>query len=90
MLHCDHQDTEPCTRAIHAEANGIAWAARNGVGLEGCEVHVTNLPCPSCSLLMINAGIARVVYDQDYRIRDGVALLHEALIEVVEYGRIAT
>jgi hypothetical protein len=39
---------------------------------------------------MINAGIARVVYDQDYRIRDGVALLHEALIEVVEYGRIAT
>lgn len=90
MQHCDHQNAEPCTRAVHAEANGISWAARSGVSLEGSEVHITNLPCPNCSLLLINSGICRVVWDLDYRVRDGLDLLHEALIEVVEYGKITT
>lgn len=88
MLHCDHQNGEPCTRAVHAEANGISWAARNGVSLEDSEVHITNLPCPNCSLLIINSGIIRVVYDQDYRIRDGIELLAEANLEVVRYDSI--
>lgn len=90
MLHCDHTDSQPCTRAVHAEANGIAWAARNGVALEGSEVHITNLPCPSCTLLIINAGISRVVYDLDYRIRDGLALLREASIDVIQYDMIGS
>lgn len=88
MDHCHHDDGEPCNRAVHAEANGIAWAARNGVPLEGCEVHITNLPCPNCALLIINAGIKRVVWDEDYRVREGLHLLHEASIIVERYGRI--
>lgn len=88
MLHCDHQDSQPCTRAVHAEANGITWAARNGVSLNGAECHITNLPCPNCALLLINAGITRIVWDQDYRIRDSLLLFREALIQVEQFGTI--
>lgn len=88
MGHCAHVEDEPCTRAVHAEANGITWAARNGVALIGCEVHITNLPCPNCALLMINAGIARVVYDEDYRLHEGLSLLREASIRIEQYGKI--
>jgi deoxycytidylate deaminase len=48
------------------------------------------LPCPNCALLMINAGIARVVWDEDYRIRDSLTLFHEASILVERYGSIAS
>ena len=51
---------------------------------------MTNLPCPNCALLMINAGILRVVYDEDYRIHDGLDLFREASIEVIQYDMIAT
>lgn len=88
MLHCHHEDAEPCDRAVHAEANGIAWAARNGIALEESELHVTNLPCPNCALLVINAGIVRVVWDEDYRIRTSLDLFREASITVERYGRI--
>jgi dCMP deaminase len=88
MPHCDHQTDDPCTRAVHAEANGIAWAARNGISLEASEVHITNLPCPNCALLIINAGVIRVVWDEDYRIRTSLDLFHEASILVERYGRI--
>jgi dCMP deaminase len=90
MLHCDHQNTEPCTRSVHAEANGIAWAARNGVSLDGAEVHLTDSPCPSCALLLINAGIVRVVYDREYRIKDGIELLREANLVVLRYDMIGS
>lgn len=81
--HCYHRGSaEPCARAVHAEASAISWAARNGVTLDGSEAHITNLPCPACSLLLINAGISRVVYCEDYRVRDGVTLLHQAGVDV--------
>lgn len=48
--------------ASHAEANLIAFAAREGIRTAGCTVHVTHHPCSACSRTLIQAGIARVVY----------------------------
>ncbi|MCA1800000.1 MAG: hypothetical protein LC650_01735 [Actinobacteria bacterium] len=73
---------QPCLTAEHAERNAIAWAARNGVKLEGCEVHVTHMPCLACAMSLINAGVERVTYRNPYRILDGVNLLRQAGIEV--------
>lgn len=81
-----HLDTcpavNPCTIAAHAEVNAIAFAARHGVALEGSTLYVTMLPCLSCSLLIVNAGVVRVVFDQPYRDNSGLSLLLEAGIEV--------
>ncbi len=46
---------------VHAEANAIAAAARNGHRLMGATAYVTFCPCPQCAALLIQAGIARVI-----------------------------
>jgi dCMP deaminase len=73
---------QPCTTAIHAETNAIAFAARHGVGLEGATLYSTHLPCIPCSQLIINSGIIRVLYIHPYRITDGQELLRAAAIDI--------
>ncbi len=69
MLHCYHAplDDRPCERTVHAEANAIAFAARNGVSTGGAVLYTTHSPCVTCARLIINAGIMEVIYEQVYR-----------------------
>lgn len=48
---------------VHAEANLIAHAANHGVKLQGCTVYTTLHPCAQCAALLVQAGVATVVYD---------------------------
>lgn len=84
--HCVHTLAEDaritCERSVHAEANAIAYAARYGVATEGCTIYVTHQPCINCSKLIINSGIARVVYRYPYRLTEGIDLLREVGISV--------
>lgn len=73
---------EPCLTAEHAERNAIAWAARNGVRLEGGTLHVTDAPCYNCAMSVVNAGLIEVVYVRPYRLTHGVDLLITASIRV--------
>lgn len=47
--------------AAHAEANLIAFAAREGIRTRGCTVYVTIPPCAACARTLIQAGVAEVV-----------------------------
>lgn len=47
--------------ASHAEANLVAFAAREGIRTAGCTVYVTHHPCSACARTLIQAGIAKVV-----------------------------
>ncbi|AUV60751.1 deoxycytidylate deaminase [Gordonia phage Biskit] len=82
MPHCVHTDDQPCTRAVHAEVNCIASAARYGVSLTGAEVYVTHSPCVSCAGLLINAGISKVTFYIPFRDEAGINLLEEAGVNV--------
>jgi dCMP deaminase len=53
-------------RGLHAEQNAIIQAAYYGVSINGATLYCTNLPCIICTKMLINAGIARVVYEQGY------------------------
>ena len=69
--HCDDvghlmQDGH-CVRTVHAEANAIVQAARNGVRLEGGDIYVTASPCFGCFKLIANAGLGRIVFGEFYR-----------------------
>lgn len=86
MPHCVHTDDSPCTRAVHAEVNVIASAARYGTSLRRAELYVTHSPCPSCAALLINAGISRVHYIEAFRDLDGLDLLNLAGIVVRKKG----
>lgn len=55
-----------CIRTTHAEQNAICQAARFGIALEGGTIYVKMAPCYTCAKMIINAGIKRVVCNQDY------------------------
>lgn len=73
---------EGCRTSIHAEANALAYCARDGIAVGGATIYTTLSPCYPCSQLIIAAGLVRVVYDRTYRDSSGVDLLRNAGIEV--------
>jgi len=65
----------------HAEENAITQAAYHGVSLRGATVYTTFAPCLQCTKMIINSGIAEVVYNAEYPLNDtSIALLDEARI----------
>lgn len=67
---------------LHAEANAITKVAKSGNSSKGATMYVTASPCLECAKLIIQSGIKRVVYKDEYRLTDGVDLLRRAGIEV--------
>lgn len=54
------------SRAVHAEANAIAQAAKHGISTDGASIYVTLEPCISCLKLVISAGIREVYYETTF------------------------
>ena len=68
---------------LHAEANAITKLARSSNSSDGATLYVTASPCIECAKLIIQSGIKRVIYTEQYRLTDGVDLLKRAGIEVI-------
>ena len=77
----DNNTTKPYV--LHAEANAITKLARSSNNSDGATLYVTASPCLECAKLIIQSGIKRVVYGEDYRLNDGIELLRRAKIEVL-------
>ncbi|MBU0979319.1 MAG: cytidine/deoxycytidylate deaminase family protein [Nanoarchaeota archaeon] len=56
-----------CVRTVHAEANAICQAARNGVNINGASIYITASPCYNCFKLIGNSGLKEVFYGEFYR-----------------------
>lgn len=80
---CEGEDGLTLPYVLHAEANAITKIARSGNNSDGATLYVTDSPCIECAKLIIQAGIARVVYARSYRLTEGIDLLKRAGIEVV-------
>ncbi len=68
---------------LHAEANAITKLARSSNNSDGATLYVTASPCIECAKLIIQAGIKRVIYGEEYRLSDGLDLMRKAGIEVL-------
>ncbi len=77
-----HDVTKPYV--LHAEANAITKVARSNNSSEDATLYVTSSPCIECAKLIIQSGIKRVVYADSYRLSDGIDLLEQVDIELVE------
>ncbi len=80
---CEEEDGLTKPYVLHAEANAITKVARSNNSSDGATLYVTASPCLECSKLIIQAGIRRVVFNELYRLSDGIALLRRAGIECV-------
>ncbi len=65
LSNCSESGSLP-SRAIHAEANAIAQAAKHGISTQGASIYVTLEPCLSCLKLIISSGIKSVFYETDF------------------------
>src|SRR6266511_3221320 len=77
--------------ASHAEANLIAFAARNGIRTEFCMVVTTHVPCATCARTLIQAGILKVLYGKgtfqalEVELESTRAMFSEAGVELEPY-----
>ena len=90
LAHCDEagheMENDHCVRTIHAEANAIVQAARNGVRIEGAEIFVTASPCYDCFKMIANAGITKIHYGEFYRDERILRHAKELGIELIKLG----
>lgn len=88
--HCDDaghmMEDGHCVRTVHAEANAIIQAARNGVRIDGAGIYVTASPCWQCFKMIANAGIRRVVFGEFYRDQRIFQAAASARVELVDFG----
>ena len=76
--------TEHCLRTVHAEQNAICQAAKRGISIEGATVYARMTPCRTCTMLLINCGIKKVVCERKYQLfEESEQLFAEAGIELV-------
>ena len=80
---CEDENKITKPYVLHAEANAITKVARSNNSSEGATLYVTCSPCIECAKLIVQAGIVRVVYNQQYRIEDGINLLKRAGVETI-------
>jgi dCMP deaminase len=97
LLHCDEEGhdmrkvfntdgtiTQHCVRTLHAEQNAIIQAARFGIPLEGATLYCKMTPCRTCAMMIINAGIKRVVCEKHYHAdADTIEYFKQANIELI-------
>ena len=71
LPHCDEvghmMEDGHCVATIHAEANAIIQAAKNGVRVDGADIYITASPCWNCFKIVTNAGIKNIYYGEFYR-----------------------
>ncbi len=79
---CEDENNVSKPYVLHAEANALTKVARSNNSSDGATLYVTASPCMECSKLIIQSGIKRVVYGEQYRLMDGVELLIRAGVQV--------
>lgn len=79
---CEDENNKTKPYVLHAEANAITKVAKSNNSSEGATLYITTSPCMECAKLIIQSGIKRIVFCNNYRTDDGIELLHRAGIEV--------
>jgi dCMP deaminase len=87
LPHCSEvghmMENDHCVATIHAEANAILQAARNGVMIDGATLYVTASPCWNCFKAAANSGVVRICYGEFYRDERSLNVAQQAHIELV-------
>ena len=80
---CEDADGDTQWYVLHAEANAITKLAKSTQNSDGSTLYLTLSPCRDCCKLIIQSGIKRVIFKEDYRELDGLKILREAGIALL-------
>jgi dCMP deaminase len=85
---CEDENDITKSYVLHAEANAITKVAKSNNSSDGSTLYITTSPCVECAKLIIQSGIIRVVFQEKYRITDGLDLLERAEIKLIHIAEI--
>lgn len=85
---CEDVDGNTHWYVLHAEANAILKTARSTQDISGSTLYLTLSPCKDCCKMIIQSGIKRIVYIEDYRDLDGIKVLRSSGIEIIKISDI--
>ena len=80
---CEDENNNTKAYVLHAEANALTKLAKSTQSSVDSTLYVTMSPCYECSKLIIQTGITKVIFNEIYRISDGLDLLRKSGIEVI-------
>ena len=83
--HSSGMDEDGITHTVHAEANIIAFCAKNGISTDNSVLYTTLSPCEKCAELIVQSGIGEITYIEKYRDSSGLQILHNQGILVNSY-----
>lgn len=72
---------------VHAEQNVISFCAKQGIPTDGLTMYITLSPCATCAKLMVQCGIKRVVYLNEYKDKSGIKFLKDCGVQVEKYNK---
>ena len=88
LPHCDDvghmMEDGHCVRTLHAEANAIIQAAKNGTRIDAAAIYVTASPCWTCFKTIANAGLQKIVFGEFYRDQRIYEMSKELAIELLD------
>lgn len=81
---CEDDEGNTQWFVLHAEANAILKLARSTQSAKDATLYLTLSPCKECSKLILQAGIRKLVYVDDYKDNDGITFLRNHGIEILQ------
>ncbi len=75
---CEDENNQTHWYVLHAEANAITKVAKSTNNAKNATLYITLSPCKECSKLILQAGIKRIVYSQQYKDVEGLSILKKA------------
>jgi dCMP deaminase len=82
---CEDENGETKWYVLHAEANAILKVAKSTQNCHGATLYLTMSPCKECSKLILQAGISRLVFLNEYKDKSGINFLKKAKIEITHF-----
>lgn len=94
LSHCEDvgcvMEDGHCVTTVHAEANAILQAAKNGIPIDNAELYTTASPCWPCFKMIANAGIRKIYYGEFYRDERSREVARQIGIDLIDLGMPAT
>jgi len=72
---CENEQGETKWYVLHAEANALMKLSKSTNSSKGATLYITLSPCKDCAKLILQAGIQRVVYFNEYKDCSGLEFL---------------
>lgn len=80
---CEDEEGKTQWYVLHAEANAILKLAASTQSAKDATLYLTLSPCKECSKLVLQAGIKKIVYINEYSDSEGITFLKNHGIEIL-------